>query len=160
MKIWLLLLGACIRPGSGKDTFVDERLGPPGIQSFEVSCDVDAAKWTIDVFASSWTTGGEIVLTVDGTYVERHDVTSQQVAADGSSDHLSLSMNIVSDWRDATGNAQTAFLCADDPALRFVVYDLDGQISDCRNWGENQAVLGEVAEVPPCEISATSVSSR
>jgi len=156
MTLWILLFSACIRPGSGEDTFVDEQLSPPAIDSFDVSCDVDAAKWTIDVMASSWTTGGEVLLTVDGIYAELHDVTSQQVAADGSSDHLSLTMNIVADWREATGNAQTAFLCADDPALRFVIYDLDGKISDCRNWGENQAALDTVEDIPPCAVPATS----
>ena len=47
--------------------------------------------------------------TVDGEYVEKHDVSSRKAARDGSWDELRLRLDIVADWRDAVVTAPRLF---------------------------------------------------
>jgi hypothetical protein len=113
-------------------------------------CDVDKERWQLDVNATSWTGGGEWWWTTDGDYVEKHDVYSRKAAQDGSWDELRLRLNIVADWRDASRNVSTPFLCASEPTGRFLLFDPDGEMVDCTDFGTDTNWLDTDEDVPPC----------
>ena len=146
----MLLLVGCVRPGSGTDTAVDEAIGrAPTLISFSVSCEPEAALWSIRATADAWTGGADTLWTVDGVYVERHSLPSVSVLADGTGDNLSADYPIVVDWREAS-DSRTAFLCADDPTLVMQLFDLAGRQVACRFWGANPTIFEQVEDAPDC----------
>ena len=122
----------------------------PSIDTFGLTCDLTLERWQLDVRAFGWTGGGEWWWTVDGEYVEKHDVPSQKAARDGSWDELRLRLDIVADWRNAVRNSSTPFLCASEPTGRLFLRDLNGAVVDCVDTGENTEWLAIYDHWPEC----------
>jgi hypothetical protein len=79
-------------------------------------------------------------MTVDGLYVEEHQVQSQESAADGSWDRLARELDVVADPRDQVRNSSTALLCDTATqaglALRVALLAAEtGDEADCRTAG-------------------------
>jgi len=146
----LFLVGCVPQANSGKPWKVAE-IVTPEIASTDLYCDVDAAKWELEVEATAWTGGGSTVWTVDGIYAETHRVNSLAAAADGSEDLLKLSLKIVADWREAKNGSATTFLCAEDPNVVFILKAVDGTVVDCASYGPDPLIWNEVEGVAPCE---------
>ncbi|MEZ4238606.1 MAG: hypothetical protein R3F59_21140 [Myxococcota bacterium] len=134
----LLLLAGC-GPGFLAGSHPQVVLAPPTIASFRWDCDLDAGTWTLTAEATSWTGGGEAVITRDLTYVELHDVRATESAPDGSAETLQLVLSIVSDWRAQASGRSTVFTCGQDPTVAFTLLDTSGEPVDC-------VVEGPVAE--------------
>ena len=110
----------------------------PVIVSATATCDVAEARWSFEVATEGWTGNGQVLLSADGSYIERHTMFSVGAAADGSSDALALSLAVVRDFRDVVAGTSTAFNC-DAAGLAGVlrVYDRPGDtVADCRAFGE------------------------
>lgn len=120
------------------------------IDTLELVCDLTLERWQLDVRANAWTGGAEWWWTVDGTYVEKHDVTSRKAASDGTWDELRLRLDIVADWRDAVRNASTPFLCASEPTGRLLLRDMEGTVVDCFDTGPHTDWLSQFSEWPEC----------
>lgn len=114
-----------------------------------MECDPDRGRWIAEMTTTSWTGGGLVWLTVDGSYVERHFIRSVEAAADGSEDRLTLRLDIVADWRAATAGTSTAFRCVEEVSWRFVVNDLSGDVADCVSAGTDPEHLDQEG-VTPC----------
>lgn len=110
----------------------------PALVSVEVSCDAEDAEWSFIAEADAWTGNGQVLLSADGDYLERHDLYSASAAADGTSDRLELRLEVVADWRDAGPGSSTAFNCeAAGLAGVLRVYERDRrEVADCRAFGE------------------------
>lgn len=109
----------------------------PIITDALVECDPERPRWSFDVWTTAWTGNGQVLLSADGLYIERHAIYSVSAEADGSTDHLSLDLAMVSDWRDVQEGSTTVFNC-DEPALEGVlrVYVRGGDaVADCVAFG-------------------------
>jgi hypothetical protein len=106
----------------------------PEITGATVECSAEKRKWTFEVDTARWTGGGQVVMTVDGQYAEKHPLPSTAAAGDGTTDHLGDSLAIEADWRDAAAGSATYFNC-DEPNLHGMlrVFSRDGETqADCR----------------------------
>ena len=86
-----------------------------------------------------WTGGGTMWMSIDGTYVEAHEVLSVEAEGDGSADRLELKLSFVADFQDASPGSSTAFNCG-TPGLQglVVIYGRDGEsVADCRVFGDS-----------------------
>ena len=113
----------------------------PEITAASVECDPERPRWTFDVTASAWTGNGQVLLSADGSYIERHRLDSISAEADGSTDQLQLKLDVVADWRDVSEGSTTVFNC-DEPFLDGVirVYSRTGDaVTDCRAFGTDPA---------------------
>lgn len=147
----LLLLLACpgIEPDSG---VVDPPAQEPVFTELSLVCDGTAGSWTITADTDAWSGGAKFTMSTDGRYVEAHPVNSSDAALDGTSDHLSGSLSVVSDFRDVNEGSSTWFNCG-TPALQglIVLYSRDAvQETDCRRFGADPEAwagwgLGECA---------------
>jgi hypothetical protein len=154
----LLATFACREPpGQAEEAFVFPKLETPTIDDIDLMCDPDKGQWNLEVRATSWTGGGRLYLTVDGQYIENHRVRSIAVKEDGSADELSLSLNIVSDWRDVTVGTSTIFRCSAKVSGLFVLRDQKDNPVDCRIFGANASIWGNTAGTPTCEIGDTGL---
>ena len=132
----LLALLAC----NAKDAAVPEDSDVwvvPTLTEATATCDAEKAKWTFTATADAWTGNGQVVLSTDGVYVEKHTLYSKEAAADGTSDSLSLSLSVEADWHDVSVGASTVFNC-DEPELAGLlrIYTRDGEAeADCRAFG-------------------------
>ena len=146
----LLLVAGCLRSIPVENAFPPVSLVPPEITEATLICDAERARWELDLVVRAWTGGATSAWTADGEYVEIHEFDRKSWADDGSREALSLSMPIVDDWREVSGNS-TAFTCAQDPSGVLEVYDTHGAVSDCRYWGPDPALLDELDDTPaPC----------
>ena len=110
----------------------------PAILSAKADCDEAEAEWSFQAKTDAWTGNGQVLLSADGVYIERHPMFSTSAAADGSADTLELGLGIVPDWRDVTLGASTVFNCG-APALTGIlrVWTQDGEAqAACRVFGE------------------------
>jgi hypothetical protein len=148
----VILLVACAAPGPFGRAEPAPDLEPPVIASFALSCDLDASQWTLEAEATSWTGGGTSFWTVDGEYVEEHVVDTVAYEPDGSGETLRAEIAIVSDWR-LLAPRNTAFTCAEDPDVIFLLSDRDGGDADCRTSGPDPAVWADVEGVGVCVSS-------
>lgn len=148
MELLLTWLSGC--GASPADTDVVPALTSPRITAFDWACDVDEDAWTLAVEASSWSGGGALWLTSDGSYVEQHAIRVTRDEPDGSGETLALELGIVSDWRDQASGSSTAFLCTNAPALRFQLDERSGEPADCRFDGE-PGVWAGVPDAPSCD---------
>ncbi len=146
-----LILFGCLPPDASDKPWKDANPGPPEIAFFDLYCDVDAAKWELEVEATAWTGGGNTIWTVDGEYVETHTVSSVQAAADGTEDILKLSLKIVADWREAKSGSATAFRCAEDPNVLFTLLGTGGAPVDCEIAGPNPEIWNVLEDPPQCD---------
>lgn len=159
MKIPLLLsltLGAGCAPeeASGPQQGGLSPLKAPTIVDHTIRCDVDKAEWEVEVLTDAWTSGGKIHWTVDGTYVEKKTIPSLAAAEDGSWDQLQASFDVVDNWRKA-GAKSTAFGCTEDVASLLIIFDMDGQRSDCIDEADDDLLWASVG-VTPCEAISTT----
>lgn len=132
----VLVFAACTG-GGNVETGLDPPLPPPEITAAGVECDVPDARWSFQVTANAWTGNGQVLLSTDGVYVERHPMYSASAAADGTSDSLALSLSVQPDWRDVVLGTSTVFNC-NEPDLTGIlrVYTRDGsEQADCRAFG-------------------------
>lgn len=119
-----------------------------------MECDASKRAWSFDVDTARWTGGGQVVMTVDGQYVERHPLPSTAAAPDGTTDHLEDALAIEADWRDAAAGSATYFVC-EEPNLHGIlrVFARDGTTeADCRSfagaagdwarWGDSAVECG------------------
>lgn len=109
----------------------------PVIVEATAACDVAAARWSFEVATEGWTGNGQVLLSADGSYIEKHPLYSVGAAADGSTDELALGLAVVRDFRDVVVGTSTAFNC-DAVGLTGVirVYDRAGdRVADCRAFG-------------------------
>jgi len=125
-------------------------LDPPVIETFELTCDVDAGRWRLEVETLSWTGGGRLTWSPDLSYVERHRVRSVSAEPDGSADRLLLDLDIVGDWREASPGTSTAIRCVQDPDLVFELYDPEGVRADCVAEGPHPATFMSLEGIPDC----------
>jgi hypothetical protein len=148
--LWLTL-AACLPPQSGEKPWKVATLAVPEIANTDLYCDLDTAKWQLEVEATAWTGGGSTVWTVDGTYVETHAVNSFSAAKDGTDDLLKLTLKIVADWREVKSGSATTFKCAEDPNVLFVLRETEGDVVDCAAFGPEPEIWNDVDGVSPCE---------
>jgi hypothetical protein len=152
-----LALVACAEPtGPGLEKDAPFHDGVPVITALTWSCDADSAKWDLAVETEGWTGGGRLWIARDADDADKHDVYSDKADADGAWDCLSLDLDVVADWRDAQSGQSTAFPCSDQDALSylFVAYTPDAsETADCRAWGADGSLWGEVGGSDPCETA-------
>ena len=126
----------------------------PAITAVTWSCDVDSATWSFAVDTTGWTAGGVLWITADVDRAEKHSMPSTKAASDGSTDHLELSLGVVSDWRYAVWGSTTGWRCIDEPELSFLVgiYAEDGSgQADCRTWGASADIWAQIPGGPTCD---------
>ncbi len=154
----LVLLLAC-RPGGSAGTQQPAAVvtDPPAITLVDWACDVDDATWAFLVQTQRWSGGGYVWMIQDDQTWERHIAYSVAAANDGSTDELSLELDIVSDWRDAVSGSSSRFLCGQEQALAYVVqvYTQDySAVADCRWWGDGELLDGN-DDLPACDQPLT-----
>ncbi len=145
----ILWFAACIHSGSAADTGADPVGGVPTVESFEVRCDSDDAKWRIDAVASALTLGATTVWTVDGLYVEVHEVPVSSSREDGTEDVLVLELDIEADFREVKPGKSTGFTCLSGVAIGLALRDVNNDVVDCAFEGDG-ALLAGVKGAPSC----------
>jgi hypothetical protein len=155
MKWWLPALMAACRPPPGQATepMPAPFSPPPAIAEFSLGCDADDGRWEVRILTDAWSGGAVSHWTLDGSYIEKHTISSVQILLDGSEDTLELNLSIVADWRLASGS-NTIFHCADDVNVVVVLNDLEGKRSDCRVLGPETGLFG-ANDLPTCEVAHT-----
>lgn len=111
----------------------------PALTAVTVTCDAELDRWSFVATADAWTGNGQVLLSADGAYLERHDIYTAGAAGDGSADTLELELTAVADWRDVSPGSTTAFGC-DAPDLAGVlrIYERASKtVADCRAFGES-----------------------
>lgn len=143
----LLTLLACAHgPPASPDVGISTE--PPAITKVAITCDPVSAKWTFKVKTDAWTGNGQVWMTVDGHYVETHPMYSDAAAADGTSDHLAMSLSVQPDIHRVSEGSSTYFNC-DEPGLHgiLLVHAQNGKtVSDCRSF------LGAPADWTPWNL--------
>jgi hypothetical protein len=130
---------------------------PPSISEIRWDCSSSDATWTFEVDTVNWTANGNLWLAQSDDYVEKHAIRSVSAAHDGSWDELSLELDIVADWRDASSGSSTAFFCNEPVtqslSFRVVVYTPGSEAeADCRSWGQDPELFDSVEGVSGCEL--------
>ena len=112
----------------------------PEIESIRFSCDPTEDQWTLRLFASSWTDGGEVVMATESR-IEIHSMDSIRASPEQNSDELLMLLSIEANPDDAVGGRASGFLCTDallqELSLRagIFAYGTDEQEVDCWEWG-------------------------
>ncbi len=145
-----MAIGCRIQPPV-KQTGTSIETGPPALVELAWSCDADDEEWLLTATADAWSGGGALYLTVDGDYIEAHGVRSAEAAADGTSDELELELGIEADWREVSPGSSTAFTCGDAPSALFLLYDLEGDASDCLIIEEPAVAWQDIEDGPSCD---------
>lgn len=145
----ILGLVGCIVNGKFADTGADPVLRTPQIVSFDLRCDSDDGEWRIDAVADGLTTGASSVWTVDGLYVEVHEVPVSTSRQDGTEDVLVLELGIEPDWREVKPDKSTSFTCLSGVVVGLALRGLDDAVVDCDFKGD-AAVLAGVKGAPKC----------
>jgi len=151
----ILFLLAC----GGPSLLDSADLGPffaadPVIDTIDFECDEDAEAWTFVVRTQGWTGGGWLWMGKTVADAESHKIGSVGAAADGSTDKLKLKLKISADWRDASANSSTRWLCSDLDALSMMttVYDPKADhVVDCRAWGADTTLWLSVDGAFDCD---------
>lgn len=130
---------------------------PPSISDIRWDCSGSDATWTFEVDTVNWTANGSLWLAQSDDYVEKHAVRSVSAAHDGTWDELSLELDIVADWREASSGSSTAFFCNDSTtqaiSFRLVVYTPGSEDdADCRSWGADPQLFDGVSGVSECAL--------
>ena len=134
----VFVFGACTAP-SGEDSAAAPTDAAPKITAAAAQCDPTRAEWTFSATTDAWTGNGQVLLTTDGAYLERHTLFSTSAAPDGTADTLELSLDVVPDWRDVVLGASTLFNCSEAGLTGILrVWTRDGSAeSDCRAFGDS-----------------------
>ncbi len=128
----------------------------PSISEIRWDCTIEDATWAFEVDTVNWTANGTLWLATAPDYVEQHAVRSISAAHDGSWDLLSLELDIVSDWRDASSGSSTAFLCdtatVEAMGYRLAIYTPGSEdLADCRSWGADPTLFDGIEGVAACD---------
>lgn len=118
--------------------------------SVDGSCNLDQARWRIEVDTDAWASNARLIWTLDGEYAEQHPMQSVKAAEDGTSDRLRVDLFTVDDWRDAQPGNTTAFDCRDTPSAMIQVFDRDGTASDCVRFGLQPSLVLSLDGAPDC----------
>lgn len=150
-----LLLLACLSKASvDPDQAGPFHEGDPSISGLSLTCDTEAAKWSLDLRTVGWTGGGRLYIAARADQVELHNLSSDKADRDGAWDCLDLSLSIAPDWQDASSGSSTRWRCADAPALSFalIAYDpTSDHASDCRVWGADPGLWSTIEGGPSCD---------
>lgn len=151
----LLLAGgwltSCLVRDPIDDRYPDVTLRSPTLESASVVCDGEGAKWELELRVTAWSGGATTAWTVDGDYVELHDLVRASWEPDGSFEILSLTLPIVDDWREVT-DTSTVFTCGADPSGALELYDPDGAVVACRAWGPSPELFDALPDTPRCDV--------
>jgi len=133
----VLVFAAGCTGASARDTGTAIAAPLPSLTAVSVTCDVADAEWGFTATTDAWTGNGQVLLSADGAYVEKHTMYSKSAAADGSADALALMLTIEPDWRDVTVGSSTAFNCNEAELTGILrVWSRDGtEQADCRAFG-------------------------
>ena len=95
----LLALLACAAPpvDTGREPI---EYPSPTITAATAEGDPNEPGWTFEVATDAWTGNGQVYLSADGAYVERHPMYTVGAAYDGSADALRLELGVAADFRD------------------------------------------------------------
>ncbi len=139
--------------GTGDDSATEIPDAVPAITEATATCESGEARWSFSVTTDAWTGNGQVVLSVDGEYVEKHTMYSTSAAADGTRDELALELSVVPDWRDVTLGSSTAFNCGEAALTGILrVWKRDGSgEADCRAFGESPERWAEWDAGVSCE---------
>ena len=148
--IGLWLLAGCVPRAPVDRSYPDVDLEPPVIESIDLKCDADRGKWEMTLVATAWTGGAASAWTVDGEYVEIHQLARKSWRADGTRETLELNLSIADDFRDVGGG--TVFTCTTDPNGVLILYDTEQKWSDCRAWGPEPQIFESIEDTPTCDI--------
>lgn len=152
--IGLLALLACAPRGAADTASAQVEDTPaPTLTDVSVDCDDSRAEWAFAATTDAWTGNGQVVLSRDGAYVERHTMYSVEAEADGSADRLALELDVVPDWHDASAGSSTYFNCGTaDLAGVLRVWTRDGgAVADCVAFGEAPERWAEWDESVACD---------
>ncbi len=137
-----LLIGACTSTGGVEDSSASPMVSSdlPAFADLAWSCSAEDDTWDFTAESTAWTAGADLVLTLDGLYVEEHQLQSKESAPDGSWDRLARELDVVADPRDQNRNSTTALLCDSTTqaslALRVALLTPEtGEEADCRVAG-------------------------
>lgn len=133
----LLALLACAAPPIDTGRTPIEYVSP-AITVASAACDPNDPGWTFEVATDAWTGNGQVYLSADGAYVERHPMYTVGAAYDGTSDALRLVLGIAVDFRDVVAGSTTVFNCNAEALTGVLqVFERDGRtVADCRAFGE------------------------
>lgn len=147
---WCLLV-ACSPRAPVDDAYPEVALRPPTLDAASVVCDAEEARWELELRATAWTGGATTAWTVDGAYIELHDLDRVSWEPDGTYEILALTLPIVDDWREVTDDS-TVFTCASDPSGVVTLQDVDGATVACRAWGPDPDRLGAELGSFACDV--------
>jgi hypothetical protein len=140
----------CGEPAAPLNEVAADEIAAPSITDVSVTCDLEAGSWRVEVGTDAWATGGVLLWTLDGAWVERHEtLRSVRAAPDGTSDLLRADLTIVSDFRPAGTGGVTIFTCNDAPTARVWVLGPRGGVADCRRFGAVPELL-DGQDAPAC----------
>lgn len=144
---WAFLVGACVVPEEGDDPTPE--IITPSIRAIQLQCNPEAGSWRVTVDTVGWSAGGTVLWSVDGVYVERHNVLRSIAAAvDGSTDQLRGDLSIVTDFRPAGTGGNTAFTCSASLSALVWIEGLGGAGAvDCWWFGERADALRPLAPI-------------
>ena len=150
----VLMLACSSSPHTGTEDAGPFYDGSPLITELSWGCTLEDSEWAFTVLTEHWTGGGRVFMARDVDSIEEHRIRSVGAQADGSADKLSLSLDIVADWRDAVAGASTQWRCDDLASLSFLVtiFTPDGsQRADCRTWGADPLLWDGTDRVEGCQ---------
>jgi hypothetical protein len=128
--------------------------GTPSIISVSWSCNGDDATWTFEVETEGWTGGGTLWMAREANTAEKHHIYSVSAASDGSADSLELELDVAEDWRDASPGSSTRWRCLDLDDISYLLTvstPTGSETADCRTWGVDPDVFGDVSGAEVCE---------
>jgi len=123
-------------------TLQDSTIDPPLITTVDFGCDNNTDEWSMRIFTTSWTNGGDVVMATDDR-IEIHGVDSIRKSPGGQQDELLMLLRIEPDPDDAKSGSASGFLCTDEIrdqlALRLAIYTYESDLEgDCWQWGEEK----------------------
>lgn len=155
----LLALLACAAPPVDTGRAAIEYTSP-AITAASAECDTYEPGWTFEVATDAWTGNGQVYLSADGAYVERHPMYTVGAAYDGTADALRLELGVAADFRDVVAGSTTVFNCSAAALTGVIqVFERDGRtVADCRAFGEAPERWKEWSASVACETVLTVVT--
>ena len=120
----------------------DRTIEDPVIASIDFDCEPDSDEWSMRIFTTSWTNGGDVVMATEDR-IEIHGIDSIRKSPDGQEDELLLLLRIEPNPNDAKSGRASGFLCTteirEQLSLRAAIYTHESETeSDCWQWGEEK----------------------
>ena len=152
--MWMLLfnwLWGCAP--STLDSATSEGIPPlsemsPRIVDFSWQCEND--RWTVFVESDAWTGNGSLWLG-NADRVEKHPIYSIAAGEFGESDLLRITLDVVSDWRDASPGSYTGWRCSQMENLSMLAAIYHPSLltlSDCVDVGTD--IWSHYSNLPDC----------